>query len=214
MIAIAVGNIKGGSGKTTPATHLAAWLASHGVSVVLADLDRQRSSLAWTQRRPATLPTVRGVDLSRDWEPVQGAAIVVYDIPASMKRKDLEEVVKEVDALILPILPSAFDEDGTKRFLSLVSEFKAVRKQRLPIFAVANRVRGRTVAARRLDAFLDEIQVPAVATLRDAAAYAAAAGAGRSLFDEPDARARDLLQDWQPLLDALRPLVAAQLPPG
>ena len=81
-------------------------------------------------------------------------------------------LVKEVDALILPVLPSAFDEDGTRRFLSLVSEFKAVRKHRLPILAVANRVRGRTVAARRLDAFLEEIQLPAVATLRDAATTA------------------------------------------
>ncbi len=210
MIAVAVANIKGGSGKTTLATHLAAWLAAGGVGVVLADLDRQRSSLAWTERRPKELPQVRGLDLSRDWEPVAGAAAVVYDIPASMKRKDLEEVVKEVDALILPVLPSAFDEDGTRRFLSLVSEFKAVRKHRLPILAVANRVRGRTVAARRLDAFLEEIQLPAVATLRDAAAYAAVAGAGRSLFDEPDARARDLLQDWQPLLDALRPLLSGR----
>ncbi len=210
MIAVAVANIKGGSGKTTLATHLAAWLAAGGLGVVLADLDRQRSSLAWTERRPKELPQVRGLDLSRDWEPVAGAAAVVYDIPASMKRKDLEEVVKEVDALILPVLPSAFDEDGTRRFLSLVSEFKAVRKHRLPILAVANRVRGRTVAARRLDAFLEEIQLPAVATLRDAAAYAAVAGAGRSLFDEPDARARDLLQDWQPLLDALRPLLSGR----
>ena len=68
-------------------------------------------------------------------------------------------------------------------------------------------MRGRTVAARRLETFLEDIQQPAVATLRDGAAYSAVAGTGRTLFDEPDARARDLLRDWQPLLDAIRPLV-------
>ncbi len=208
MIAVAVANIKGGSGKTTLATHLAAWLANNGLSVVLADLDRQRSALAWTERRPAELPAVRGIDLSRDWAPVEGVAAVVYDIPAAMKRKDLEEVASQVDALILPVLPSAFDEDGTLRFLDLVSEFKPIRKHRLPVFAVANRVRGRTVAGRRLDTFLEEIHLPAIATLRDAAAYAALAGAGRTLFDETDTRSRDLLQDWQPLLQALQPLLS------
>ncbi len=207
MIAIAVANIKGGSGKTTLATHLAVWLASSGVSVVLADLDRQRSALTWTERRPPELPAVRGLDLSRDWAPVQGLGVVIYDIPAAMKRKDLEELVDQLDALVLPVLPSAFDEDGTRRFLDLVAEFKPIRKRRLPIFAVANRVRGRTVAARRLETFLEDIQQPAVATLRDGAAYSAVAGTGRTLFDEPDARARDLLRDWQPLLDAIRPLV-------
>jgi chromosome partitioning protein len=203
MYAVAVANIKGGSGKTTVATHLAAWLAGRGLSVVLADLDRQRSASSWAERRPAALPAVRGVDLSRDWAPVERADAVVYDVPAAMKRKDLEEVVREVDALVLPVLPSAFDEDGTRRFLELVGEFKAVRKHRLPIHAVGNRVRGRTLAARRLDAFLREVDQPPVAVLRDAAAYAHLAAEGRTLFDEADARSRDLASDWAPLLDAL-----------
>ncbi len=207
MIAVAVANIKGGSGKTTLATHLAAWLAHNGVTVALADLDRQRSAFAWTERRPRDLPGVRGVDLSRDWAPVAGVDAVVYDIPAAMKRKDLEEVVNQVDALILPVLPSAFDEDGTRRFLDLVSEFKPIRKRRLPIFTVANRVRGRTVAARRLETFLTELEFPPSATLRDAAAYAAMAGTGRTLFDEADPRSKDLLRDWVPLLRTIKPLL-------
>lgn len=205
MVAVAVANIKGGSGKTTVATHLAAWLAANGASVVLADLDRQRSAFAWTQRRPQDLPVVRGLDLSREWEPVVGVDAIVYDIPAAMKRKELEELIRQVDALVLPVLPSAFDEDGTRRFLDLIGEFKAVRKHRLPIFTVANRVRLRTVAARRLDTFLRELEMPPSAMLRDAAAYGAAAATGRTLFDEPDPRAQDLLRDWQPLLRLIRP---------
>jgi chromosome partitioning protein len=200
---VAVANIKGGSGKTTVATHVASWLARDGRSVALADLDRQRSALGWVERRPSGLPEVVGVDLSRDWERITGFDAVVYDVPAAMRRKDLEEVVRAVDALVVPVAPSAFDEDGTRRFLDLVGEFKAIRKGRLPLLSVANRVRARTLGARRLEAFLVELELPPSATLRDAAAYAHLAAAGRSLFDETDSRSRALLEDWSGLLRAL-----------
>ena len=206
MVRIGVANIKGGSGKTTVATHLAVWMAQNGATVALADLDRQRSSYAWTQRRPAGLAVVRGIDLSREWQPVVHTD-VVYDLPAAMKRKDLAEVIEQLDALFLPVLPSAFDEDGTRRFLELIAELKPIRKQRLPIFAIANRVRSRTVAARRLDEFLREMQHPPLATLRDAVAYGAAAATGRTLFDDPEPRAKDLLRDWEPLLKTVRPML-------
>lgn len=207
MVAVAVANTKGGSGKTTVATHLAAWLAANGVSVALADLDKQRSAFTWTQRRPRDLPVVHGRDLSRDWQPLVGFDVIVYDIPAAMKRKDLEALVDQVDALILPVLPSVFDEDGTRRFLDLVAKFGPIRKRRLPIFTVGNRVRLRTVATRRLATFLSELEMPPAAMLRDAAAYGAGAATGRTLFDDPDPRAQDLVRDWQPLLQTIRPML-------
>ena len=43
MRSIPVVNPKGGSGKTTIATHLAAFFAAHGKRIVLADMDRQQS---------------------------------------------------------------------------------------------------------------------------------------------------------------------------
>lgn len=42
MRSILVVNPKGGSGKTTIATHLAGFFAAHGKRVVLADMDRQQ----------------------------------------------------------------------------------------------------------------------------------------------------------------------------
>ena len=207
MVALAVVNIKGGSGKTTLATHLAAWLAANGASVALADLDKQRSAFTWAQRRPPDLPVVQGRDLSREWQPLVGFDAIVYDIPAAMKRKDLEALIDQVDLLILPVLASAFDEDGTRRFLDLVAKFKPIRKRRLPIFTVGNRVRLRTVATRRLETFLRELEMPPSAMLRDAAAYGALAATGRTLFDDPDPRAQDLVRDWQPLLQMIRPML-------
>ena len=54
MLSILIANSKGGCGKSTLATNLAAALAVAGQEVMLADADRQQSSLAWVERRPAT----------------------------------------------------------------------------------------------------------------------------------------------------------------
>jgi len=47
MLSILIANSKGGCGKSTLSTNLAAALALAGQQVLLADADRQRSSLAW-----------------------------------------------------------------------------------------------------------------------------------------------------------------------
>lgn len=53
MITVLVANMKGGSGKTTIATNLAAAYADGGRTTVLADADRQQSGLRWILDRPA-----------------------------------------------------------------------------------------------------------------------------------------------------------------
>src|SRR3546814_3121044 len=50
MITVLVANPKGGCGKTTIATHLAAAFAAAGLRAGLADADRQGSSLGWLER--------------------------------------------------------------------------------------------------------------------------------------------------------------------
>ena len=57
---IMVLNPKGGCGKSTRATNLAAYYASSGSAVALADFDPQGSSTDWLAVRPriSTAPTV------------------------------------------------------------------------------------------------------------------------------------------------------------
>ena len=61
MQTILVANPKGGSGKTTLATNVAGWLAGKRQDVVLRDLDPQRSSTEWLERRPALFPRIAGL---------------------------------------------------------------------------------------------------------------------------------------------------------
>ena len=203
MFAIAVANSKGGSGKTTVATHLAARFAAEGRHTVLADLDRQRSALAWAARRPPDLAPVRGVDLTKvDGGGLPKAERVVIDVPAGLRRKEAAEVVRLVDVVLVPVTPSAFDEAATASFLAKLAELKPVRKAKRAVGLIENRLRPRTKAAEHLDAFLAGLGHPVVARLRDAQLYAAAAASGVTLFDQSPATrgARDHLAEWQPLL--------------
>ena len=201
MIRVLVANIKGGCDKTTVATNLAAAFATAGHATALADVDRQRSALGWLDRRPATAAPIRGLDWTKDFSaPPGGLDRLVIDAPAAMKSKAMEELVAEADIIVLPVLPGAFDEQATERFLGKLEELKPIRRNRKAVAVVGNRLRVRTRASDRLDRFLGTVGHEVVARLRDSQAYADAAASGLSLFDQTGARIRELRADWAPLL--------------
>ncbi|MBN2753046.1 MAG: ParA family protein [Rhodospirillaceae bacterium] len=199
---VAVVNTKGGSGKTTVATHLAAHFACRGLVTGLADLDRQQSAAGWLARRPYTLPAIVSVDLETGKSP-KGMDRLVVDAPAALKRKAVADVVESADVLVIPVLPSVFDEDGTLRFLKHLETIKPVKKGKRDICFVANRIKLRTRAVERLEAFLADMDYPVMARLRDTQTYANLAVDGRSLFDAPGVRLKDYRAEWQPLLNYL-----------
>src|SRR5712692_11487756 len=62
-VIISVVNQKGGTGKTTVATNLAACFAGDGSEVLVIDADPQQSSLDWRADRPEDQPPVQAVGL-------------------------------------------------------------------------------------------------------------------------------------------------------
>lgn len=202
MLSILVANVKGGVGKTTIATHLAAAFAAEGHRTVLAEVDKQRSALGWLERRPKAAAPILGLDWTKEIGDLpKGVDRLVIDAPAAMKQKDVEDLVREADVVVLPVLPGTFDEQATERFLKKLDELKAIRKNRTPVAVVGNRLRSRTRAAERLDGFLAGVGHRVVARLRDSQMYADTAAQGLSLFDLRTGRAADLRADWTPLLD-------------
>ena len=61
MTSIMVINAKGGSGKTTISTNLAAYYANADCNVTLVDLDPQHSSLNWLSSRSRAKPKIKGL---------------------------------------------------------------------------------------------------------------------------------------------------------
>ncbi len=201
MLSVLVANSKGGCGKSTIATQLAAAFAGSGLNTTLADADRQHSSLEWTRKRPGDLAPVHGTDWARDIGKVpKSTARLIIDAPAALRPKQAEELVKMADLIVLPVLPSPYDEAATTHFIDKLDAIKPIRKNKKAVALVGNRMRARTRAASRLDTYLVCQGHRVVTRLRDSALYAETAATGRSLFDLKSKRAQMVREDWISLL--------------
>jgi chromosome partitioning protein len=201
MISILIANSKGGCGKSTLSTNLAAALAVAGQDVLLADADRQKSSLAWAKRRPGTARPIATADWTKETGAVPKVTTrLVIDGPAGLRKDNFEELVAQADLVIMPVLPSSFDQDASVAFLEKLDALKSIRKNRKGVAIVGNRMRARTRAAERLDKFLAGLGHTVVARLRDSQSYGEAAASGLSIFEMKRIPAT-LREDWQPLID-------------
>lgn len=206
MRTVLVGNIKGGCGKTTLATHIASAFAAKGLATAIGDCDRQRSSLNWLRRRPESLPPITGLDWSKDVGTApKGLEWLVIDAPAAMHHKDVEDLIGISDIVVVPVLPGAFDEDATAHFLERLAKVKAVRKNKRQVAVVGNRLRPGTRASDHLDGFFGGLGFPVVARLRDSQIYPSVAAQGSTVLEGNDRRARSYAAEWGPLLDLLGP---------
>lgn len=201
MHAILVVNSKGGSGKTTLATNLASAYAAGGLNVALADADTQRSSLGWCARRPANRPPVRSLDWTRQTTKVpKSIDRLVIDAPAGLSVARFKTLLKMADAVVLPVLSSAFDKYATKDFIARIEAVKSIRKSKKPVGVVANSVRPRGRAHKNLITFLSDIGYAPVAEIRYRTMYPDVAESGLGVFDRSDKASRDVQSDWTPLI--------------
>lgn len=206
MRTILVANRKGGCGKTTVATTLAAALAARGHSVALADADRQKSALTWIALRPASATAITGLNWSKDknlGEAPGRIDTIVIDGPGALSTAYAETLIKEADEIVVPVLPSVFDMESTDRFLAKIEKLKKVRKGKADIHVLANRIRLKSQALIRLEQHLAETGRPLMARLSDRAAYSNLACEGLAIFDSATRELAPLRTQWQPLLLAL-----------
>ena len=202
MLSILVANPKGGSGKSTIATHLAASFATRGQQVLLGDTDRQGTASHWLSHRPAIAAAVQPweIDLDHDVRLPKCTDVLVIDSPANLHGKKLKELVKRVDRIIVPVQPSPFDMWASRDFFAALAEEKVVRKQQTFIGAIGMRVDPRTRAFGELAQFLAGFDLPVLTHLRDTQGYVRAAAAGLTLFDLPPARVQKDLEQWAAVL--------------
>lgn len=204
MFVVAVANTKGGVGKSTVATHLAAHYARCGRKTALADMDRQRSSLAWLKRRPGSLADIIPVDLRKgDAKIPKGVDRLVVDAGAAMRGEAVKDLVKRADVVVVPTLASVFDEDGIVRFLRHLEKVKEVRKNKRAVAFIANRVKLRSRAVEHLEGFLSAQEFPVVARFRDTQNYVNAAAAGMAIFEMRASRLQGYIDEWAPLIEYL-----------
>jgi len=219
---IIVINPKGGSGKTTVATNLAAYYAASGLNTVLMDYDPQGSSTRWLKKRGPALPPIHGIAayeknarVTRSFQLMlpTGTDRVVIDTPAALTGQEMPELVRGADAILVPVLPSDIDIHACSRCISDLLLVAKVRRSENRIGVIANRTRRNTLVLQTLLRFLGTIGVPIVTTLRDSQNYLKAAELGHGLHEMKAHLVREELETWRPLiewLDARRPAGQAQ----
>lgn len=214
MPVIAVVNRKGGCGKSTLATHLAAYCANAGMSVMLGDVDQQQSAKTWlklrTQHLPAEKHNILGwvVEPTRGMRPPLGTSHVVLDTPGGMTGFELARVALYADVIVMPVCDSVFDRDATERCLAELRALPRVSSGRCKLAAVGMRVQAKSHAAQALRAWTEQIELPLIGTLSDTQLYVQCAATGRALFDLAPGTLGPHLRQWAPILDWLAPVLA------
>lgn len=121
-----IGNLKGGSGKSTIAFNLAIWLAWQDCEVKLLDLDPQKTltDLVGVREEEGFLPAIK---------------LLPSDMPLENLRKERGDVIVDVGAanmvgmfaaisqahrLLIPVVPGQADVWSTQRFLSMIGSHR------------------------------------------------------------------------------------------
>lgn len=211
MRTILVLNPKGGCGKSTIATNIAGYFAMRGKNVSLADCDPQCSSNDWLRVRPEHLATINHVPLKKGRLHIPGDTdILVLDTPAGIHGKKLANIVRAAQTMIIPILPSPMDMRAAERFLNeLIKLRKKTINKRIKIATVANRVRETTIAAAKLEGYLEKLKlpngkrIPFITLLRASQNYIHAAERGMTIFEMAPSKTYPDREQWQPLLEWL-----------
>src|SRR3546814_19280957 len=102
-----------------------------------------------------------------------------------MKLKRIEELLGLADVIVVPVLPSGFDEPVTGAFLKQLEALKPIRKNRTAVAVLRNRVQSGTRTAARLAQFMMGLGPPCLGRLRHRHVSPAAAGRGPSLLHHP-----------------------------
>ena len=207
MLRVVVASSKGGCGKTTIATNLAAYYALHGKNTVLVDTDRQGSSQRWCEKRVgfgAPVLPVPGTKSGWQGRIPADAQRVVIDAPAGIRAGELAELIDDANALLIPVLPSRIDMEASEAFLADVAALPKIKRGKIAVGLVANRMKPWTTAAQQAVEELRQLPFPVVAQLRDTQGYVLMTGLGKSIFDYHSEAIRSHQEDWEKLIRWLK----------
>jgi chromosome partitioning protein len=202
---IMVLNPKGGVGKTTIATNLASYFAAQQVKVALADLDPQGCSLAWLNLRSAGRPPIQGIAaFNSPIRPTRTTEFVIMDAPAAVHGKQLADLVRRAETILIPVLPSPIDMRAAHDFINEIKKLAKVAKKKAKLALVANRVKENTVIHWELDDFLSKQQFTFVASLRDSQNYIRAAEQGLGIFEMGIYATATDREQWTPVIQWIK----------
>lgn len=201
-------NPKGGCGKTTIATNLAAYYAGRGFMTALFDHDAQGSSTRWLEARPPSRAAIHGVaayqypiGVTRSFQlrvPLNTERVIV-DTPAGLADPYLPNLLRTADTIIVPVLPSPIDIDAVLSLVEVLRRFEPVCKHGVRITAVVNRVPAYRSGLKPLEKALESVGLNVATRLRETRRYPRASARGVGVSELGGIGRERCVDEWRPL---------------
>tara|TARA_R110002051_G_scaffold177748_2_gene247572 strand:- start:247 stop:894 length:648 start_codon:yes stop_codon:yes gene_type:complete len=200
MKVIAVLNQKGGSGKTTIATHLARGLQLQGHSVLLVDSDQQGSARDWRAVNEDNPVPVIGLDrptLDKDLKNVSDKEFVVIDGSPQATNLALS-AIKAADFVLIPVQPSPYDVWATSDLVDLVQQRIEMTDGKLKAAFVVSRAIQNTNIGKEVAAVLQDYNLPVLdARIVQRVSYPNSASVGKTVFETESAKSNAVTEITQ-----------------
>lgn len=136
-----IGNLKGGTGKSTVAFNLAVWLRIHQDLVTLFDLDPQKTlsdvvDIRDEEGYAPDLEVFDDISALKAWKNKKSEVIV--DV-GTADFESMKKAFQLADRIITPVPPSQADIWSTQRFIKIIRETIGDKQEMPPILGFINR---------------------------------------------------------------------------
>ena len=158
--------------------------------------------MEWLRVRPKDENKIQGFNgLKGKIYPEEGTERIIYDAPARTDTVKVARLIKMVDVVIIPVLPSAIDMRVTASFVAdLIGKIRANNSHAI-IGIVANRSQKNYQSYKSLVRFLAKLNVPFVGALRNSQNYIKAADSGVGIFEMSVSDVKSDMKEWKPIIN-------------
>lgn len=197
MPTIAVLNQKGGSGKTTIATHLARAYQLQGHSVLLIDSDKQGSARDWRAANEDNTTPVIGLDrtsLDKDIKSLGKHDYIIID-GAPQATEIALAAIRASDFILIPVQPSPYDLWATANLIELIHQRIGVTEGKLKAAFVISRLIKNTKIGEEVANVLNEFDLPVLhSRIVQRICYPNSASLGKTVFETERSNSEAILE--------------------